>query len=52
MYEAGMDIIQRAIEKKQHVSKRIEINQQNWSDFKENANNKKIFIKKACQAKR
>jgi len=39
-----MDIIQRAIEKKQHVSKRIEINQQNWSDFKENANNKKIFM--------
>lgn len=39
-----MDIIQRAIEKKQHVSKRIEINRQNWSDFKENANDKKIFM--------
>lgn len=39
-----MDIIQRAIEKKQHISNREELNTQTWQEFWKAAYNKKIFL--------
>lgn len=39
-----MDIIQRAIEKKQHISRNEKLNSQTWSMFMQEAENKKVFL--------
>lgn len=39
-----MDIIQKAIDQKKHVSRRAEINKQNWEIFREKAAGKNIFL--------
>lgn len=39
-----MDIIQRAIEKKKHISKRKELNVQTWADCAEQAEGRKVFL--------
>ncbi|MBD5449604.1 MAG: hypothetical protein HDR28_05520 [Lachnospiraceae bacterium] len=39
-----MDIIQNAIEKKQHISNRKELNTQTWQDFRIAAQYKKVFL--------
>lgn len=39
-----MDTIQRAIEKKRHISKYEELNSQTWAEFEKAADQKKIFL--------
>lgn len=39
-----MDIIQRAIEKKKHISQREELNMQTWSECAEQAKGRKVFL--------
>ena len=39
-----MDIIQRAIEKKQHISKNKKLNAQTWEMFMQEAEKKKVFL--------
>lgn len=39
-----MDIIQKAIEKRKHISDREELNMQTWQDFGERAKYKKVFL--------
>lgn len=38
-----MDIIQKAMQKKQHISNREELNRQTWQDFFQAAQHKKVF---------
>lgn len=42
--EKHMDIIQKAIEKKQHISKSEDLNMQTWQDFRKAAQGKKVFL--------
>ncbi len=39
-----MDIIQKAMQKKQHISNREELNRQTWQDFFQAAQHKKVFL--------
>lgn len=39
-----MDIIERSIEKKKHISSNNSLNQQTWKDFEKGITNKKVFM--------
>lgn len=39
-----MDFIQRAVEKKQHISKRESLNAQTWEEFKKRSVDRKLFL--------